>query len=202
MTPKVTEEYKERKRREILAASQRVFQRKGFEPVTMTDIKEEAQISFGGLYQYYRRTDEIFMDLLQMLNEQAEEQLSSYTPSTVWEELQLFLHEQVDHIQMRQHGIVQAAYEFFLAGWREEKRLCLLKARIEKNQLHIMNLVEKGEERGEFTTHISKEHLSTLLVSTLEGISISSHILCEKDTKIHEQIQALEGMLHSVLQVK
>lgn len=62
--PKVDEEYFENKRRIILNAAMRVFQRKPAYSVTMKDIVNESGLSQGGVYKYYSNIDEIVVALL------------------------------------------------------------------------------------------------------------------------------------------
>lgn len=62
--PKVNEEYFENKRKIILDAAMRVFQRKPAYSVTMKDIVKESNLSQGGVYKYYSNIDEIVVALL------------------------------------------------------------------------------------------------------------------------------------------
>ena len=62
--PKVNEEYFENKRKIILEAAMRVFQRKPAYSVTMKDIVKESKLSQGGVYKYYSNIDQIVVALL------------------------------------------------------------------------------------------------------------------------------------------
>ena len=55
--PKVNQEYFENKRKIILEAAMRVFQRKPAYSVTMKDIVKESGLSQGGVYKYYSNID-------------------------------------------------------------------------------------------------------------------------------------------------
>jgi len=57
--PKVSPEYSEARRLKIIDAAYRCFARKGFHQATMRDIYEEAQLSPGAIYHYFRSKDEI-----------------------------------------------------------------------------------------------------------------------------------------------
>lgn len=57
--PKVTEQYSEARRQEIIDAAYRCFARKGFHPTTMRDIFAEAGLSPGAVYHYFKSKDEI-----------------------------------------------------------------------------------------------------------------------------------------------
>jgi AcrR family transcriptional regulator len=57
--PKVSPEYGEARRLQIIDAAYRCFARKGFHQATMRDIYEEAGLSSGAVYHYFRSKDEI-----------------------------------------------------------------------------------------------------------------------------------------------
>lgn len=57
--PRVTEEYRENRRNEILAAAATRFAREGFHATSMADIIGESGLSAGAVYRYFRSKDEI-----------------------------------------------------------------------------------------------------------------------------------------------
>ncbi|MBR4760137.1 MAG: TetR/AcrR family transcriptional regulator [Lachnospiraceae bacterium] len=66
--PRVSEEYYEKKRREIIDAAFRVCTRKPVSSVEMKDIIAEAGYSHGAIYRYYKNVDEILHDLVVTVN--------------------------------------------------------------------------------------------------------------------------------------
>jgi TetR/AcrR family transcriptional regulator, transcriptional repressor of aconitase len=59
--PKVSEEYREARRAEILAAARRCFIRQGFQDTSLQDILAEAGVSSGALYNYFRSKEEMIV---------------------------------------------------------------------------------------------------------------------------------------------
>lgn len=57
--PKVSPEYSEARRVQIIDAAYRCFARNGFHQTTMREIYKEAQLSPGAIYHYFRSKDEI-----------------------------------------------------------------------------------------------------------------------------------------------
>src|SRR5512141_1828028 len=57
--PKVTEEYADTRRRQIIDAAYRCFARKGFHQTTMRDIYAETGLSAGAVYNYFKSKEEI-----------------------------------------------------------------------------------------------------------------------------------------------
>jgi AcrR family transcriptional regulator len=57
------EREKERRRQQIMVAAKRVFSEKGFNKATMEDIAQEAELSPGTLYLYFRNKEELYASL-------------------------------------------------------------------------------------------------------------------------------------------
>lgn len=57
------ERERERRRQQILVAAKRVFTGKGFSKATMEDIANEAELSPGTLYLYFKNKDELYASL-------------------------------------------------------------------------------------------------------------------------------------------
>ncbi|MCR4647621.1 MAG: TetR/AcrR family transcriptional regulator [Lachnospiraceae bacterium] len=68
--PRVSEEYFEKKRKEIVDAAYRVCVRKPITSVVMNDIIAEAGFSHGVIYKYYKDLDEVLRDLVISINSQ------------------------------------------------------------------------------------------------------------------------------------
>jgi AcrR family transcriptional regulator len=54
---------RERRRQQIIVAAKRVFSKKGFSRTTMEDIANEAELSPGTLYLYFKNKDELYASL-------------------------------------------------------------------------------------------------------------------------------------------
>jgi AcrR family transcriptional regulator len=62
------EREKERRRQQIMVAAKRVFVEKGFGRATMEDIANEAELSAGTIYLYFKNKDELYASMsLRML---------------------------------------------------------------------------------------------------------------------------------------
>ncbi|MFD2445024.1 TetR family transcriptional regulator [Bacillus sp. CGMCC 1.16607] len=202
MTPKVSEEYKAKKKKEIIMHAKNVFQRKGFEPTTMKDIKEEAGISFGGLYMYFSNTEEIFLHLLEIEYEANDEKINIYHSDSFWEHLKHFIDNQKKELTVIRNTLIPIAYEYFVTAWREKHRIPFLENRYKAASAKFMGLLHAGMDSGEFHPTISVDQLSKVIISTLEGLNISSIFLEEDVVDIQGQLDALQKLLELALQVK
>jgi TetR/AcrR family transcriptional regulator, transcriptional repressor of aconitase len=57
--PKVSEEHREQRRRQILDAARRCVARKGFHQTSMQDVFAESGLSAGAVYRYFKSKDDI-----------------------------------------------------------------------------------------------------------------------------------------------
>lgn len=198
--PKVSEEYKERRKKEIILHAKSVFQRKGFEPTTMTDIKEEAGISFGGLYMYFSNTEEIFTQLLQL--EKEEEQLQAAPADRAWNQVKSFIEHQKEELRTNRDSLIPATYEYIVTSWREEHRLPFLEARFKKAAEDFRTILQAGIRNGEFKPTVPEGDLSKLVITTIEGLHINSLFLEEQTADFEGQLDALQKLLEKALDVR
>jgi AcrR family transcriptional regulator len=62
--PKVSEEYKEKKRLSILENAMKCFGDKGYHSTTMDDIVAYSNMSKGLIYNYFKSKEEIYISLM------------------------------------------------------------------------------------------------------------------------------------------
>ena len=81
----------------------------------MKDIVEACEISRGGLYLYFASTAEIFMEVLKMESEEADDVFSdSITEdATAADILALFLKEQKKELLRKKSNLTIATYEYY-----------------------------------------------------------------------------------------
>lgn len=68
--PRVSEEYYEKKRREIIDAAYRVCLKKPITAMEMKDVIAETGFSHGVVYRYYKDLDEVLSDLVITINKE------------------------------------------------------------------------------------------------------------------------------------
>ena len=62
--PKVTEDYINKKRAEIIDAAFIIFQQKPLYEMTMLDVIKQAGLSKGGIYRYFSDIDDVIIELI------------------------------------------------------------------------------------------------------------------------------------------
>lgn len=68
--------WREKRRRNILAAAERLFARLSYDAVQMDDIARQAQVGKPTIYRYFASKDELFLEVFRAALQQLQQQLS------------------------------------------------------------------------------------------------------------------------------
>lgn len=179
------------KKKFILETARKVFMEKGYKRVTMKDIVEACDISRGGLYLYFNGTDEIFMEVLKMESEEADDVFSDSIKedSTVTDILMLFLREQKKELLQKNNNLVQATYEFYFEKDLPKKEN-ILKNQFDTAVMIIQKLIEEGVESGEFYCE-DCEGTARNIMYVLEGLKISAQTIGVTEKSVDREIKYL-----------
>jgi AcrR family transcriptional regulator len=164
------------RRADIIDAAEKIFFRKGFESTTMDDVAEEAELSKGTLYLYFKSREDlqfaISMRGLDILMEQMRSNLSD--EENGYQGLislaQTFVRFSEEH-----------KYYFSLLMYYESS--CMEDLNIDQNQLQVylkeqsplalvMQQVTKGMQDGSLRDDLPTEVLSATLWSQMLGVLI------------------------------
>lgn len=162
------------KRKYILETARRVFAEKGYKRVTMKDIVEACDISRGGLYLYFNSTEELFLEVLRMEREEADDLFSDSIKedATASDILMLFLKEQKKELLRKKDTLTQAIYEFYFEN-KLSKKDNVLKQQFDSAVKVIKMLIITGVENGEFRCE-DPEGTARNIMYVLEGLKISA----------------------------
>lgn len=184
------------KKQYILARAKEVFAKKGFKSVTMQDIIDACQISRGGLYLYFGSTKEIFLEVLRLEGEEADDTFSQAMTedSTGADILALFLKEQKKEILNKGENLTVAIYEFFFANHVPKKEN---QVRIQFNSAVkiIQQLIMDGVETGEF---ICDDPLGAArnMMYVLEGLKVCARTMgITEETVNREILYMMKGLV-------
>jgi AcrR family transcriptional regulator len=198
MSPKVTEEYKEKRRLEILQVAKKVFTKKGYEPTTMKDIVEESGLSRGGVYQYFSSTEEIFKGIVDLSDQRSLKEFNELILSSpsIWDSLMNMI-EEYRSIPTENFGAVQ--FEYTVTGWRDEARLAYIIDRSKIWRDTFYRFLEAGVTRGEFHPRQPLGVVTDFILNVLEGLLLYHRVGGRKVIDIDGQIDALIFYLEGTL---
>ncbi len=203
MSPKVSDEHKETRRKQILEAAKRVFVKKGYERATMKDVVEESGMSRGGVYLYFSSTEDMMTALLEEEERENIEQLETFAASDgpVWDIIVQLIRDIEQNIVQMSSGYAAAIYEFYISRSRYEKYVPSLQRHYGRTVDVFVKLLQRGTDRGEFRPVIPLEHIARLMISLVEGMTLHCAHMGPERIDLHAQIEACIAMLQVVLQV-
>ena len=127
----------------------------------MKDIVDACDISRGGLYLYFSSTREIFLEVLKMEQEEADDVFEKSIAK-----------EQKRELVSKKPGLNKASYEFFMDEQNYGKDN-FLKKQFDSAVVVIQKLIEAGVENGEFYCEDARRAASNIMY-VLEGLKIAS----------------------------
>ncbi|WNS44221.1 TetR family transcriptional regulator [Paenibacillus sp. MMS20-IR301] len=202
MSPKISEQQKEERRKKILDAAKLVFAAKGYEAATFKDILDETGMSRGWIYLYFQTKEEIFEALLDQQDHEYEDHLAALVSGhpLIWDVIRRLTEDQQADLLRGPDGIfLSAFYEYFQGGARNERRRRLLLDRYERGITRYAALLQTGVERGEFRPLLPLAQLARIAASYSEGIMTHSLAVGPELAQTEFQMQALLEYLEHLL---
>lgn len=204
MAPKVSEEYKEKRKRELIEIARKVFVKKGFTRTTMQDIMDEAGISRGALYSYFNNIEHIFLEVLKY---EDLKDIQCFIPSkedSIWLQLKKWIEEQHTYIERIDQTLLYAKAEFFLSSnfAHDKNHYSYIFERYNKLIEAIEKVLKDGKDRGEFRPQQSPNTIARYLISFLNGLMLDTFQLGYKQTRVKEQLSVLLFTLEKLLNPK
>lgn len=163
--PRVSEEYFEKKRREIIDAAYRVCARKPITSVEMKDIIAETGFSHGVIYRYYKDLDEIFKDLVITIN--SENRIDDRLD-------EILAQSDIKHWEKTVYDICG-----MLADYMREVGTDMLKVSIYGDMLAMSD----PERAMRISSRLGKDELSPLLYATQAMTEYLSRVVKENNLK-------------------
>jgi AcrR family transcriptional regulator len=179
--PKISEEQRQARRDQILAASWRCFARRGIHSTSMDDIVRESNLSFGAVYLYYKSKQEL---ILAAFSTAFNEMRAPLAPVFAAEEPVTpaqFVREVARVISSHAHRDGLNFGVAFLMGWSEAQSNPKLKEIIVAGQLAYREaatvVVRKWQKRGDISPKAKPDKVAKVLLSFFLGFIVQSAML-------------------------
>ncbi|MFC4323572.1 TetR family transcriptional regulator [Litchfieldia salsa] len=197
----MTEDYKEKRRVEILKKAEAVFIEKGFSHTTMTDIVNATGLSRGGLYHYFSNTDELYQAIIHEKDKSAEEYFNQLLDGfeTAWEGLDTYLNEVEKALINSSTSFASVNLEYFIIGRHAEGRRDFISERYKQAIGHFTKLLGKGVEQGEFKPIQPVDAIANYLINIVDSMHIQLLVIDKEQSYISEQIEGVRIYLKRVL---
>ena len=169
--PKVSEEYRDARRTQILDAARCCFLRDGFHETSMQDLFNEVGLSSGAVYGYFNSKEEV---ILAVAEENLSEVISMIHPCVAASRGEGLGNAPADALAIleRKHRQDQRG-ALAVAGWAEALRNPELARRamalIVPLRADLAQLVREHQARGDLPPHPPPEALAAVLMSIVSG---------------------------------
>jgi AcrR family transcriptional regulator len=165
-------EIEEVRRRQILDAAEVVFAKRGIDKARMDDVVEEAGLSKGALYWYFKSKDALIRALLDRVfiseMQEAEELMETDMPAS--EKLKIFVNHAVREYK-RFDKLMPLAYEFVALAARSKAVRQSIVGYFRRYTSLLSNAIQQGIDQGEFKP-CDPELVATMVIATYEGMAM------------------------------
>lgn len=182
MTPIVSDDYKEKKRQEILQSAHACFAKKGFEASTVDDIVGHSGMSKGAIYNYFKSKDEIYLALMEnQTNESGNKFTKAITErKSALEKLNYlidaYLENDPNDEENKDYVIVH--FEFRLYSTRKPEIKKALTDRYRDFFVTLItNILQEGQASGEFNSEIDPVLYADIFWAMINGVTLQAAIL-------------------------
>lgn len=177
--PKISEEAKASKKKHTVEQAVGVFSKKGYTEASMDDIVEATGMSKGGIYNYFKSKEEIFLaiaadrfykrhDMVRRFPESisSKERLTKYIE---WVFNGLF----DDNVMIN----VRFTFEFWSVASRKKEILEIAKERYQLFYDDLAEIIRQGIKKGEFDSKLDIDSMVYIILSSMDGIAFCAGVM-------------------------
>lgn len=179
--PRVSVEHEQQQRQKILQAATACFCRRGYHETSVQHICDEAGLSKGGLYTYFKSKEEVLAAVVEdsFLEAVEEARAAAQAGRTVTEKLDRLAEMAITRMASDTGASVHSPL-LRLEIWAEASKnphlraLCARGA--EQWEALVADLLREGQRRGEIVTDASPEAVASILVAVFDGLSMQESL--------------------------
>ncbi|MBP5179902.1 MAG: TetR/AcrR family transcriptional regulator [Clostridiales bacterium] len=183
--PRVSEEYKEQKRREIINAAHNICLRKPVGMVTMTDIINETGMAQGGIYRYFEDIDDIFRAMIldmresYSITERTDEIFKKADDLSVEDIADMICDMLADRMEEQLMDIQKINFDLSVLAINEPERTKKILGGIksEGNLEHLTNLTGqilcKADKEGKIRPAVPVDDIVKFIAASYSGIQMN-----------------------------
>lgn len=187
-------------RREIIEKAAPIFNQKGFEGASLSDLMRATGLEKGGIYRHFESKEQLAGEAFDYAWKTARERRLAGT-----EEIENSvdrLKQIVRNFREKREGLVPGGCPLLNTAIDSDDGNVALRARVKQAMSGLLDRLEAivgtGLERNEIRSGINPKELATLIVGTLEGSLMIGH-LQKRDAPLAVACQHLEEYLEQTV---
>jgi TetR/AcrR family transcriptional regulator, transcriptional repressor of aconitase len=169
--PKVSQQYRDARREQILAAGRRCFLRDGFHATSMQDLFAEAKLSSGAVYRYFPSKDEMILaiardsirDVITMMSSVARERNGSSIGDVMAAAVTLV------QVMDAEDDLAGLAVQVWGEALRNPHLREPFAAMLTDIKAEVVDVIRHDQQAGRLPASASPESLASVLVAILPG---------------------------------
>lgn len=184
---------------QILEAAMRVFARMGFHKARMDDIAQEAGVSKGLLYWYYKNKDAIIAAILdRVFSDELRHLRDALAAQGPVSARLIRLGEESARDILRMEMLIPIAFEFYALAGRNRHVRAALQRYYALYRQNLARLIEEGVTAGEFRPDIDPEGVAHSIIALIEGLILLWVVAPEQTALVDQTRQGLELVLKGI----
>lgn len=174
----VKHETKETRRKQIFESAIKLTIEKGYIETSMDDIAKFAGISKGNIYYHFKSKQELFVELYHNLVDRYLENFSQLVKeANSAEDIIRKIFTSYDEMVELDKDTYKGVFEFYMQGIREKELLSALTESLNYFIELITNIIERGQENGEFRKDVVPGTIAKFIMAAGDGIKLFHLIL-------------------------
>lgn len=171
--PKVTEEHRLARRRQIVDAARRCVIEQGFHKTTMADVIRESGLSAGAVYGYFKSKEEIVAaiaeEALSTVDELFEKILASEKPLSPFDALEAALNHIVAIAERPGGDVTRIAIQAWAEALRNPAIMETAQSKYSKLRGHFEAVARRAQADGTVDASVDPRYVSQALFGFLPG---------------------------------
>lgn len=179
MAPKISEEAKLIRRNLIIEYAIKQFSKNGFVETSIDDIVEASGISKGGIYNYFKSKEEIFLAIAEDRFNKRHDLVSSFPVNITYKDKIIKYIEWTLYGQFDAEARINArfSFEFWSVLSRNKDTSYKAAERYELFYNDLSNILNDGIKSGEFKEELDIDSMVYIMLSTMDGIAFCNSVM-------------------------
>lgn len=177
--PKISEENRKAKIEFITNTALKIFSEKGFSLTTMDDIVSACKMSKGGIYNYFKSKEEIFLAIAEERFNKRHELITTFPDDiTSTEKLTRYLKWILEGLFDEETSMnARFTFEFWSVMSRHHTIPEIASRRYKLFYNDLADILKEGISVGEFQSNIDIDAMVYIILSTTDGIGYSNSVM-------------------------
>jgi len=179
MTPKINDEARKIKKDVIIDEALKLFSKKGYVETSIDDIVEATKISKGGIYNYYKSKEEIFLAIAEERFNKRHKLIEEFPITTTnKEKLVKYIYWTLNGLFDEEASLnARFAFEFWSVLSKNEKTSEKAKERYKLFYNDLAKILFMGVENGEFKEDLDIDSMVYIILATMDGIGFCNSVM-------------------------